>query len=402
MSGRPRGRPPGSSRGGGGRGRGGGDSSSQDGPGEEPQLGRGSRPRGRPPSRTRGRSGRGRGHGGGRGSGNNANVSHGDDPGEGTSSGVRAGGHKRTMPTVDEIANMYHEDDDTDDDEDDSEELNGNGAVLLDEDGQPITADQEDDDNEEEIPRRRLKLKDRIVNSLDKALDASNYNRYVPPSVLSEVTAVREKKKRKNDTDVTITWTNQKPAPRRQGRRPANQILDADAGSVLGRARECLTPVDCFKLFFDDEIIDMILLETNNKIRLFNETFPDKKDVDVVTRVELHAVIGLFMARGYFSWNQRNTELLWDVGKSNPIFVATMSRQRFKQILSFLSMDDSTTRRERFQFDRMAACREVFEVFNTNCGLYMKAAAFVTIDECLYASRTAWAGKCYNKSKPAK
>ena len=146
----------------------------------------------------------------------------------------------------------------------------------------------------------------------------------------------------------------------------------------------------------------MIQLETNNKIRMYNETFPDKKDIIEVTRVELHALIGLFLARGYFTWNQRTTKLIWDVAKSNPLFAATMSRQRFVQILAFLAMDDSTTRRERFQFDRMASCREVFEVFNTNCGLYMKSSPFVTIDECLYASRNAWAGKCYNKSKPAK
>ena len=48
-----------------------------------------------------------------------------DDQGEGTSSGIRAAaGHKRTQPTVEEVANMYHEDDDTDEDGDDIEELN--------------------------------------------------------------------------------------------------------------------------------------------------------------------------------------------------------------------------------------------------------------------------------------
>ena len=50
------------------------------------------------------------------------------DQGEGTSSGIRAAaGHKRTQPTVEEVANMYHEDDDTHEDEDDIEKLNGPG-----------------------------------------------------------------------------------------------------------------------------------------------------------------------------------------------------------------------------------------------------------------------------------
>ena len=50
------------------------------------------------------------------------------DQGEGTSSGIRAAaGQKRTQPTVEEVANMYHEDDDTHEDEDDIEKLNGPG-----------------------------------------------------------------------------------------------------------------------------------------------------------------------------------------------------------------------------------------------------------------------------------
>ena len=44
------------------------------------------------------------------------------DQGEGTSSGIRApAGHKKTQPTVEDVANMYHEDDDTHEDEDDIE-----------------------------------------------------------------------------------------------------------------------------------------------------------------------------------------------------------------------------------------------------------------------------------------
>ena len=65
-------------------------------------------------------------------------------------------------------------------------------------------------------------------------------------------------------------------------------------------------------------------------------------------------------------------------------FVATMDLPRFKQLLQFIAFDNKETRDERYKSDKracgtwwwwwwnksdkMAACREVFEVFNDNCG----------------------------------
>jgi hypothetical protein len=110
--------------------------------------------------------------------------------------------------------------------------------------------------------------------------------------------------------------------------------------------------------------------------------------------------LGLFYARGYFSWNYENYERIWDVSRSNSIFTATMGLTRFKQLLQFLTFDDKHTRDYRYKRDKLAAARKVFEIFNDNCGKYMMSSAYVTIDECLYSCRNQISFKQYIKNKP--
>ena len=249
-------------------------------------------------------------------------------------------------------------------------------------------------------PRESRKLRDRLINCLDACFDSNNYDRYVPPSILTEVRAIRQKRTR-DQPELGITWTNQRPAARIRGRRPANQILAHDAGQVVGDAQRCTNEVQAFKLFMSQDIFDLMILNTNNKINFYNETFPDKK-VDLVDSTEIHALFGIFMARGFFQWNYCDIKGLWNLPQSNPLFTATMSRKRFTQLLKFLSMDDPETRRDRFQYDRLAAARQCFEMFNDNCGTHLKAGPYLTIDECLYSCRNSWSGKTFNPSKPSK
>ena len=46
-----------------------------------------------------------------------------------------------------------------------------------------------------------------------------------------------------------------------------------------------------------------------------------------------------------------------------PLFSAVMSKNRFEVLVSNLSFDDSTTRKERWSRDRFEAFRDVFEPF---------------------------------------
>ena len=100
-----------------------------------------------------------------------------------------------------------------------------------------------------------------------------NIFRYVPPPERVEVTSVLEKKSR-DSPEKSICWVNQ-PDPRndmrRPGRRPANNILRQDSGCVRGEARNKFKEVECFELFMDNSIQQIILEETNKKISRFNQ-----------------------------------------------------------------------------------------------------------------------------------
>lgn len=63
-----------------------------------------------------------------------------------------------------------------------------------------------------------------------------------------------------------------------------------------------------------------------------------------------------------------NIHEMWiDDGTAPDIFRATMSKTRFFFLLRNIRFDDVHTRAERAQYDNMAAMRNIFEIFVTNC-----------------------------------
>ena len=122
--------------------------------------------------------------------------------------------------------------------------------------------------------RHRPRLKDRLVHDIESAQNVENYDPYKVPEVLVESTAIIQKKTADQD-EVKIVWRNQPPEGRPRGRRPANQIVQENAGKVVGPARYCKDELDCFLLFFDNEVFEEIISETNRKITQYNQSFPD-------------------------------------------------------------------------------------------------------------------------------
>ncbi len=183
------------------------------------------------------------------------------------------------------------ENDDEDDEDSAAEEDES------DEDG--IHVDEHDNGDQNDLPGRR-KLRNRRVNSLEAALNQANYTRYNPPSTRKIVSGVLKKKKH-DMPEVTITWSNQPPDRRGPGRRPATHIVDPRAGTVIGRAKEAMTEADVFSLFFDEDILALIITYTNRKIQNYNEEEENRqKQVATTDLVELRGFLGLFYMRAFF------------------------------------------------------------------------------------------------------
>jgi hypothetical protein len=107
--------------------------------------------------------------------------------------------------------------------------------------------------------------------------------------------------------------------------------------------------------------------------------------------VELKACIGLLLLAGVLAQSKKSVKSLWSKGPlESPIFRATMSRNRFQQIISCIRFDDKTTREERRRSDKFAPIREIWTDFQNNIRTCYAPGSLITIDEQLLGFR----GKC--------
>ena len=255
-------------------------------------------------------------------------------------------------------------------------------------------------------PRRSFRF--RAVNSIEKALQPENYNPYLEPVVLKEETGrLQDAKPRSNIPEKNITWRNKKPGPT-VGRRPAEQILRVEGGTVNEQYNNIVKPAAIFSLFLPDETLQRVVSLTNKKIRSWTQEYSAeqlskmKQDCKEIDLIELKAWLGLHYIRGLYQHNLWLLERLWDKEIGPQVYNATMSRNRFKFIMRFITFDNKETRAERYKSDKFAAMRDIFEDWNIRCGEPVQCSAYVAIDECLYPSRGRQPAKCYNPSKPAK
>ena len=61
-----------------------------------------------------------------------------------------------------------------------------------------------------------------------------------------------------------------------------------------------------------------------------------------------------------------------------------------------------STRKDRWPYEKFAAIREIFEIFNKICGLAVNPSDYLFSDKTLYSCRNKIAFKQYNPNKPAK
>ena len=94
---------------------------------------------------------------------------------------------------------------------------------------------------------------------------------------------------------------------------------------------------------------------------------------------------------GLKKMNHANIQEMWgNDGTAPDVFRATMSIKSFYFLLRHLRFDDMNTRTERATHDNMAAMRNIFESFVTNCQKHYQIGEYCTIDEMLESFR----GRC--------
>uniref|UniRef100_UPI00358F374B uncharacterized protein n=1 Tax=Myxine glutinosa TaxID=7769 RepID=UPI00358F374B len=247
-------------------------------------------------------------------------------------------------------------------------------------------------------PKRALKA----VNSVDTSLDPENYDPWTLPHPPEEYTVVVEKPKR-NDPGKSIHWETAQPQAR--GRQNIANVL-AEIPGVNRNARHADTPVKTWGCFFSDDMLAVVLTNTNKKINKYlSNLTPEVRNSDknsYLREASATEIEGMLYYRGMLGQNLLDVKWLFGDRVGHPVFGATMSKNRFKFLLTKLSFDDEDTRPERWRNDRFAASRELHDLLNRNCAEALIPSDFITIDETLYPMRSGISFRQYNRSKPAK
>jgi len=251
---------------------------------------------------------------------------------------------------------------------------------------------------EERTRRFRKQLTaNRLVKSIDTALDIENYD---PLELTAEVKSYSSVVRgRDENIEVDITFSNSQPHT--TGRQRRCDVIHEKLG-VRGVAKNCVTEIDCLKLFISENMIEKIVESTNARITRILGRVEGQIDsgkypyLRLTEKREIEAFIGLVYYRELYNLTNIWADLLFSDEKGLPMFSAVMNRNRFKFFISQLSFNDLETRQERWQSDRFAAIRQFFEKFNDNCTRYLTPGQFLSIDETLYPMRRQIGFRQYN------
>ncbi|KAJ4942402.1 hypothetical protein JOQ06_012268 [Pogonophryne albipinna] len=185
--------------------------------------------------------------------------------------------------------------------------------------------------------------------------------------------------------------------PPTQAKTPSHNLLRSRSGPAPGFST--VSPIDAWKLFITDSILEEVLRCTNMEGRRVATN--RGKEWKNLSKEELMAFIGLTILAG--------SEKNWDVPirvlfgspLHNPMYKATMSIGRFEDIRRLLRFDDKRTRASRLETDHMTAFRYIWDLFLV-CRQKFIPSDCVTVDEQLVPFRGRTMFLQYMPSKPAK
>lgn len=150
----------------------------------------------------------------------------------------------------------------------------------------------------------------------------------------------------------------------------------------------------------------LVVRETNRKGRQvfgqLNAANPTNvKEWTPVTDIEFDAFLGILICAGVYKSADEETADLWK-SNANPLYRASLSRTRFKEINRFLRFDNFQNRAARLATDKAAPIQDLWLMLNTNLRTYFRPYNDMTVDEQLFPFRGRTRFTQYIPSKPAK
>lgn len=183
-----------------------------------------------------------------------------------------------------------------------------------------------------------------------------------------------------------ISW-RRTPLP---ARRLQRNIISFNEGPTI----KPLTPLESFFLFFTEFILRSIMRLTNRRMRVKKEK--------LFSYAEMKAAIAVIIRAGADKDNLSDLNDLFHPSDSRPFYRCAISKNRIRKFMQNVTLDEKQTRKDRQKTDKLAAVREIWDLFTLGLRKYYVPSPSLTIDEQLYGFRGYAPGRCYMPSKPAK
>lgn len=165
--------------------------------------------------------------------------------------------------------------------------------------------------------------------------------------------------------------------------------------------------LDAFTMIVPEVLVQIIVRETNKKAhRYYQQKTTENSNQQHrpwhdTNANEIYALIGILIFCGaHKQWDEKLDELFDK--ESRPFCRAVMSLKRAQQLLRFLRFDDQRTRVHRLKSDRLAAFRDVWNIFSDSLCRSYTPSPELTVDEQLIATRGRCSFRQYIPSKPGK
>lgn len=170
-----------------------------------------------------------------------------------------------------------------------------------------------------------------------------------------------------------------------------------------GKAKNITDSKKLWELFFTDEVLDIIVQHTNSEIERKKVRYKTQQwYVGPTNCDEIKALFGLLYLSGVLKDAHLTVDDLWSPVFGPVLFRCTMSKNRFEFLVNCLRFDNKETREERKKTDKLAAIRQIWQMFEKSCREYYTPSEYVTIDETLLGFRGRCPFKMYIPNKPDK
>ena len=167
--------------------------------------------------------------------------------------------------------------------------------------------------------------------------------------------------------------------------------------------------LEFLQLYLTEEILELIVIETNRFANQFILENPDKasnsylKNWTDLTVNELQVFIGLVIVMGIVHKPNINSYWSRDELYNTPIFSKVMPRDRFKVILRFLHFNDNATyNAEDADRDHPHKVRPLLDLIRTQCQKLYGPGRFLSVDESLVLFKGRAHFRQYIKTKRAR